>query len=593
MKRFFFAVALSLTLSTSFAQDLAKLLPADTFFALGMQDWVSHQDKLQPYIDEFNRLELGKAFTAMMDSEASSESEDGESQSPITDAAKAQDDFLKQWQERMGDTHMLDIFGQEAWIGISAAVSSPIPTFTLVTRLSPDAISKVQQMIDEESPKQNAETMQEGDFSFYVITESAESAESETVPLVMSYSLQNDVLMLSSSPDVMRGVLRQFGGSSDPNFSSSETHTKALGQYGTANSYSYLDFASIINIAAPFGRQFGFDALIDRLVMAFETAGISGGVSRFTDDGVETQGFQAVNPEGGDTTLLALLTSAATADRAALDTVPADALSVNVSHADLNAWWSYLNEIASSQPELGGDLDGILLGFGVDLKTTFFNWVGNQVTSITTGVAESVEPGMPASNLLGETVYIFDASDETAAQEGINSLIQTISTQVAAFADPSGGTGNSQQTSEDIAGVNVTTLDITSGVSLSYAVSNGKAMLATSKDGLKKTLEAQDSITSLGPVQDLLFSIPDDASGFTIANNKATLEGSASQIRSSIQTTAGLGGAAGLDFEATDKLAGKIEEYLGFVASRMGYSVSYNQRGADGIKSFSKSFVTW
>ena len=347
-------------------------------------------------------------------------------------------------------------------------------------------------------------------------------------PLVLAYSLQNDVLMLSSSPETMRGVLRQFGGSSDPNFASSDSYAKALGQYGTANSYAYLDFASIINIAAPFARQSGFDALIDRLVMAFETAGISGGVSRFTDDGMETQGFQAVNPEGGDTTLLSLLTGAAIADRAALDKVPADALSVNISHADLNAWWGYLNEIAASQPELGGDLDAILLGFGVDLKTTFFNWVGNQVTSITTGVAESVEPGMPASNLLGETVYIFDTNDETAAQDGIASLIQTISAQVAAFADPSGGTGNSQQTTEDFAGVSVTTLDITSGVSLSYAVSDGKAILATSKDGLRKVLEAQENITSLEPVRDLLASIPEDASGFTIANNKATLEGSAS-----------------------------------------------------------------
>ena len=380
---------------------------------------------------------------------------------------------------------------------------------------------------------------------------------------------------------------------SDPNFASSDSYAKALGQYGTANSYAYLDFASIINIAAPFARQFGFDALIDRLVMAFETAGISGGVSRFTDDGMETQGFQAVNPEGGDATLLSLLTGAAIADRSSLERIPADVLSMNISHADLNAWWNYLNEIAASQPELGGDLDAILLGFGVDLKTTFFNWVGNQVTSITTGVAESVEPGMPASNLLGETVYIFDTNDETAAQDGIASLIQTISAQVAAFADPSGGTGNSQQTTEDFGGVSVTTLDITSGVSLSYAVSDGKAILATSKDGLRKVLEAQESITSLEPVRDLLASIPEDASGFTIANNKATLEGSASQIRSSIQTTAGLGGAAGLDFEATDELAGKLEEYLGFVASRMGYSVSYSQRGAEGVGSFGKSFVIW
>jgi hypothetical protein len=308
---------------------------------------------------------------------------------------------------------------------------------------------------------------------------------------------------------------------------------------------------------------------------------------------MESQGFQAVNPDGGDASLLSLLTTSATADRSALDSAPADALSVNVSHADLTSWWNYLNEIAASQPELGGDLDAILLGFGLDLRTTFFNWVGNQVTTITTGVAESVEPGMPASNLLGETVYIFDTSDEAAAQAGIDSLIQTISTQVAAFADPSGGMGDASQSNEDISGVNVTTLDITDGVSLSYAVSNGKAMLATSKDGLSKVLANQGSMSSLDDVQGLLTLIPEDASGFTLSDNKATLEGSAGQIRSSIQMTAGLGGAAGLNFDATDAFAGKLEEFMTFIASRMGYSVSYSQREAEGVRSYGKSFISW
>jgi hypothetical protein len=585
MKRFI-SLILVIFISSTLAQDLAKLLPAETLLAFGMQDWVSHQDKLQPYIDEFNRLELGKAFMAMVNTE-DSEGE-GDSQSPITDAAQAQDDLLKQWQEKLGDVELIDIFGQEAWMGISGSSSSPIPAFSLVTRLNPDVVTKMQSFIDEESATQSAETMTEGDYSFYVVTDT--SAETLNT---LAYSLQGDVMLLSSSPDVMRGLLRQLGGSNDPNLSTSDSYARALGQYGTANIYTYIDFATAIGIVAPLARETGFDALIDRLVMAFETAGVLGGVSRFTDDGMESQGFQAVNPDGGDASLLSLLTTSATADRSALDSAPADALSVNVSHADLTSWWNYLNEIAASQPELGGDLDAILLGFGLDLRTTFFNWVGNQVTTITTGVAESVEPGMPASNLLGETVYIFDTSDEAAAQAGIDSLIQTISTQVAAFADPSGGMGDASQSNEDISGVNVTTLAITAGVSLSYAVSNGKAMLATSKDGLSKVLANQGSMSSLDDVQGLLTLIPEDASGFTLSDNKATLEGSAGQIRSSIQMTAGLGGAAGLNFDATDAFAGKLEEFMTFIASRMGYSVSYSQREAEGVRSYGKSFISW
>jgi hypothetical protein len=580
----------SLFFSNAFAQDLAKLLPTDTFFALGIQDWISYQDKLQPYIDEFQRLELGKALMALGDSsnDSSNTGEDGQSDTPITDAAKDNKDVLKQWQERFGDTNMLDLFGTEAWIGVSAATSSPLPTLTLLTKLKADAVGKFQQVFDEENPKQNAETMTEGDASFYVITDT-----SSEPPFTIAYSLQDDLLVLSTSSDVLRSVLRQLSGSSEANFTASQGYETAIGQYGTANAYGYFDFGKVADIGAPFAKALGFDALIERLVQALNTAGTSGGVMRFTDDGAESQGFQAVNPEGGDTSLLALLTGEAVADRAALDKVPADALSASVNHADLSAWWNYLNEIAATQPEFGGDLDAILQSFGVDLRTTFFNWVGTQVTTITTGIAESLEPGMPASNLLGETVYVFETSDEAAAQQGISTLIETISTQVSAFADPSGGTGNAEQSTEDIAGATVTTLDITSGVSLSYAVQGGKAILATSKDGLRKVLEAQDNITSLEAVQGLLEFVPENASGFAISNNQATLQGSAGQIRSSIQTAAGLGGSSGLNFEATDLAAGKFEEFLTFIAERMGYSVSYSQHEAAGIRSFGKSEVSW
>ena len=35
-------------------------------------------------------------------------------------------------------------------------------------------------MIDEESPKQNAETLQEGDFNFYVISRKLEQSETSS-----------------------------------------------------------------------------------------------------------------------------------------------------------------------------------------------------------------------------------------------------------------------------------------------------------------------------------------------------------------------------------------------------------------------------
>jgi hypothetical protein len=580
------------------AQELAKLLPADTFFALGIQDWVSHRDKLQPYVDEFTRLGLGQALLDLGESSSAAASGGvadslglGEESSEDTEATTEEmstDEFLKEWQARFGDTDLLDMFGTEAWIGVSATASNPLPALVLLTKLTPEVSAQFATVIAEENPKQNAETLTEGDLEFYTFTDTT----SDT-PITIAYALQQDTLMLSTNPDVLRGVLRQFGGSSDPNFTSAAGYQSSLATFESGNSYAYFDLPTIANNYAPLAKQVGFEQLIDRLVQAFNTAGVTSGVSRFTDEGTEGEGLQAVNPDGGDASLLALLTEIGTADRSVLERAPADALAVSSSHANLTGWWDYLNEIVAVQPELGGDLDTILQGFGLDLRSTFFNWVGSQFFSVTTGISETVEPGVAAGNLLGEAVYMFEASDEAAAQEGLTNLVQTISAQVAAFADPSGGTGNAAESSTDIAGVSVNNFEITSGVSLSYAVTNGYALLATSQDAMTKVLESSGSLQDVEAVQSLLTFIPEDASSFAISNDQVTLQSTASQLSSSIQTTAGIGGASNLDFDKVEAASAKFEEFLNFVAERLGYSVSYSKQGEAGVTSAGRTEVRW
>jgi hypothetical protein len=569
------------------AQDLVRLLPAETFFALGIRDWASHREKLQPYIDEFARLELGQALIALGEDQNTSDD-------AVADTAQSAEDFLQEWQRRFGDTDLLEMFGREAWIGVSATPSNPLPAVVLLTQLTPEVSAQFANVIAEENPKQNAETLTEGDFEFYTLQDS--SSGENTVPTTFAYALQQDILMLSSNPDVLRGVLRQLGGSTDPNFTSSDGYLSSLATFEPGNAYAYLDLPVIADFVAPFAKQAGFEDLIDRLVQAFDTAGVSAGVSRFTSEGTETQGIQALNPAGGDASLLALLTTSGVADKSVLERAPADALSVGSSFVNLTGWWDYLNELAAVQPELGGDLDTILQGFGLDLRNTFFSWVGSQFFTITTGVAETVEPGVAASNLLGEAVYMFEASDEAAAQQGLSTLVQTISAQVAAFADPSGGTGSSSETTEEIAGVSVTNFEVTDGVSLSYAVTDGYALLATSQDAMTKVLTARESgggLSSVEAVQALVREIPEDASSFAISNDQVTLQATAGQIRSSLQTAAGIGGSSSLDFEKVEAASAKVEEFLKFVAERLGYTVSYSQRGDTSITNFGRTDVAW
>ena len=87
--------------------------------------------------------------------------------------------------------------------------------------------------------------------------------------------------------------------------------------------------------------------------------------------------YQVPNAAGGDTALYELLTSAQPTTQDAVSFVPEDALAYSSATVNFQGWWDYLNELAASVPELGGDLNTLLLSFfGVDLRTNLFRLDG-------------------------------------------------------------------------------------------------------------------------------------------------------------------------------------------------------------------------
>jgi hypothetical protein len=574
MKKALFLLMFLLGLAA--AQSLTELLPAETFFALGTQDLESHRDKLEPYIEEFQRLELGKALLAAFPA--------GEE---VTDEAAA----LPELDERLRNLDLLEVFGQEAWLAVSASSFNPMPALTALARLSPAASATVAQVIADTVAAGGFETLTEGDHSFYLQTVTEAGSPVQFIALAQV----GDLLGLSSNPDALRGILRQLAGSADPDLASATGFQQTLGQLGAGNFYTYLDFSSLVDALGPLARGLGFDALVERLSRAFATAGVSASVGRISAEGVASEGRQAVNAAGGDEALYALLTSSAQADRGTLALAPADALSFSSSYSDLAAWWDYLNEISASTPELGGSLDTLLSSYlNLDLRSSLFSWTGSNVTTIATGLGEIAEPGVASSNLLGESVYVIQANDSAEAETGLKTLFDSLSMVVSSFADPSGGGGAANQLSEDIAGVTVNSYTITNGISLSYAVGNGNAYLATTKDALAKVLNAPAAnLSGVEEAQNLLAQVPEGASRFTLSNNKASLAGTASQIGSQLQLMAGMGGAANLDFAAVEAASQKLELFLQFIAARLGYSLAYSERSGEEIASYSKSLIAW
>ena len=60
--------------------------------------------------------------------------------------------------------------------------------------------------------------------------------------------------------------------------------------------------------------------------------------------------------------------------------VPEGALSYSSSAVNLSGWYDYLNELSLTVPELGGDLDSLVLSLtGLNLRESVFSWTGEQL----------------------------------------------------------------------------------------------------------------------------------------------------------------------------------------------------------------------
>jgi hypothetical protein len=559
------------------AQSLASLLPAETFLALGTENLAAQQDKLQPFIAEFERLELGAALARAL---GTAEAE----------AAEEAEDALEGLSERLGDLDVFDLLGSEAWVAVSATAFNPLPALTLLTRLSGDAVAVAQAEIAEAAGKPDVQTLQEGDATFYVRTQTGEDAGLS----VIAYALRDDVLALSTNPDVLRGVLRQHAGSPDPDFTAGAGYGSSLGALPSGVFYGYLDYPQVARSLQPFASNLGFDQLVTRLAQAFTTAGVTAGVLSVTDDGFDVRSVQRPDAAGGDAELYALLTAGAPADRSGAALVPAGALSFQVGSADLLGWWNYLNGITAATPELGADLDTLLLSFlGLDLRQQFFAWTGGQVVTVTTGVGEVAAPGVPSENLLGDTVFAIRTTDEAAAQAGLASLIGQLSSQVAAFTDPMGGAGGAQSQTEELHGVTVTRYRLADGLTLSTAVTGGYAFIATSGSALDSVLATVSGAAPATDVGAALSGIPESATNVAVVDDRATLTATAQQLVAQLQLVAGMGGGATLDFDAVEDAGERLEAFVMFVAERLGSSVGYSEVADGEIRGFSRTEVRW
>lgn len=535
------------------AQELTSLMPRDTFFALGIQNGEELLAEFPELQAEWENLNIVEALLAVSGVEASQ-------------------DELRSVQENINNFAFLN---HEAWLSASASSYNPLPAILLLAQMDETTLEEVSEMLAEAEP---ADSFTEGDYSFY-------QAAGEEDDVQLFYALADDVLLLSSSPDVLRGSLRQVAGSEDPSFVDSDGYNLTLTTMpDDAYLYSYIDYAQVATLANPYVQGFGVDKLVARVVQGFETAGVSAGYAHITEREGErvwlSRSIQALNANAGDGELYTLLTPESTLSLDALQFMPADALSYGQNVVDLPAWWDYIDGIAATLPWLDGSLDDTLeLFLDVSLKDDFFSWMGEQVAVVVLEPAEVTTPGVAVDSLLGDAVYIFEVDNTRAARNRLPKFLSSLAEGVSTFTDPMGKGEAIEVDDIIVAGVDAQVYQMSDGISLVYALTDGYMLLATTQEGLERSIMAYqgDNLASV-----LKPDLPANATSYGYSDAAASLRSSSAQITSQMQLMAGIAGSENLDFDTIEEASAKLEQFFDTLASYLGESQSYSYAD-DGI----------
>jgi hypothetical protein len=572
-------LALVALLPTARAQELARLLPADTAFAVGLHGLGDATELLAPLVDPWVELGVGAALLDVLG---------GADLAGMAGAAAGTDvdpeALADQLPPELEGVDPFALVAHEAWVGVSVSPFNPLPALTLLARVDGDLAARFDALLAGVAGEPGAQALNEGSVGFVV------------VPLEGGFPLAavrtGDLLALSTNPDVLRGVLRAVQGANEPGFLDAPGVAATLGTLEAGELYGFLDLGPLARALAPLADGLGFDQSVARLTAMLETLGAQAGVTRLSEDGTRTTTLRRLDGEGRDPALRALLATADPAPRDLLAWVPADALSVQVTALDPTAWWAYVTDLTEGLTELGvADLDRTVRDVaGVDPQADLFGWTLPGLAIVQTGTGSVAELGAPADELLGESVIVLRARDAATAEAGLARALEALAQRAVMFADPFAQPGNGPVVAvreRTVAGTTVRAYDVVPGLTLATAVANGPsgpvALLATTEEGLVAVLEAAAGGVALPAALDrLLAEVPSDANAFVLTDDRATLESTGALLAQQVQLLAGFAGG-GIDFAAVERATTALDAYLDAIAPRFGGSVSWSRADGDRI----------
>lgn len=573
------AAALALLLfAPAAAQSLPELLPRDAALAVGLVDLASQTDKLQPFLDEADRLGLLESLGAAVPAEATEElGEDGAPDLP----------------DAFEGLEILDLLGREAWIAVTASPFQPVPAVTMIARVSGTAQDAFATAIAEAEERPGTERLAEGDATFYTWVPPTDGGGVAGPDLPVAYAQADDVVVVSTDPETVRFVLRAGAGGGEPTLADSELYA-ALRGLGDGHVLGMVDLEPLLAGLEPLAQANGAGALLTRIRAALTTAGPTVGLLRADDDGLRSLGLRLPRADGPDPALYGLLTRGDAPGAEVLAFAPDGALTIAAGGLDLAGWWAWLDDVAASAAGLGvPNATDALQMIGVDVNAVLLDWAGDAWAQVQTAPPAPSAAGASDVPLLGEAALLVATRDDAAARQGLTTLFHTLGATAAGFMSPSGEATVAPQTVQ-VAGVDVVRLPLSDTLVLDAAIVDGWAVLTGSAEATEAVLTARAG-GSAGPdaLADVVRAFPEDALSWTASDAGRSTGGSTGALVGQLQMLAGLGGAGALDFDAVDDASEAVTAFAEFLAERIGTSRSVTTFDGVVLRSEGRTEVSW
>ncbi len=310
--------------------------------------------------------------------------------------------------------------GENALLTVSLNEFSPVPAVTALAQMSEDQAGAAATLQTEiiaclEDLGAPLQTLEEGDTTLYLIGDGSD------LPVIVTSV--NDVYVIGTNPETVRGVVRRATGADEPNLAGTNLYENAqeiLDQDGISLT---VNFDGLAQVAGSFRGLVTGSApdvvgyLYDRGISVLRTLnGYAGNLGQ-SDEGLLFETVLTVNPDGGDPALAELLLC----DTCTVDT-PAfaadDSVVVLGQYVALEEVFDYLQTWLDGAEEFIGPIDArelLASQVGFDIDTAIFDWFEQEVYSVT---YEPISSDLATLVYQPEQVLGIAISSQEAAEAG-------------------------------------------------------------------------------------------------------------------------------------------------------------------------------